>query len=147
MAALMSETAASSVAQVTSYANSKKVFLLRHAKSSWKIQKLPDFQRPLDPIKGIYELQLVSAYLLAKYKLPKLILCSSAERCKATWKLIDNAFKPNEQKEEEKEKEKEKEGDHQKKINRRKKKILLNIIKKIREIQKIQITTKKLIKN
>jgi len=116
MAALSStDTVASSI-----ITKSKKIFLLRHAKSSWKIQKLPDFQRPLDPIKSVSEVQLVSAYLLAKYKLPKLVLCSSAERCKATWKLINNAFKQNDQKEEkeaehQKEKLKEKkDSDHQK---------------------------------
>jgi len=112
-------TSTDTVASTLTYTNSKKIFLLRHAKSSWKIQKLPDFQRPLDPIKSIAEVQLVSAYLLSKYKLPKLVLCSSAERCKATWKLIDNAYKPNEQKEDkeiehQKEKQKEKSEHHQK---------------------------------
>ena len=61
----------------------KTLFLLRHAKSSWKRPELPDRLRPLN--RRGREAALAMGRLLAKESLwPDLILCSSAARTRET---------------------------------------------------------------
>ncbi|MHB8806435.1 MAG: SixA phosphatase family protein [Anaerolineaceae bacterium] len=61
----------------------KKVFLMRHAKSSWKDANIPDHDRPLKK-KGEKDVKAMAKMLKRKKHLPDFILCSSAERAKQT---------------------------------------------------------------
>lgn len=61
----------------------KNLFLIRHAKSSWKDSKLKDFDRPLNK-RGEENLKLMSKFFSEKYSAPDLILSSPAKRAKTT---------------------------------------------------------------
>jgi phosphohistidine phosphatase len=61
----------------------KKVFLMRHAKSSWKEANIPDHDRPVKK-KGEKDVKEMAKMLRHKKHLPDYILCSSAERAKQT---------------------------------------------------------------
>ncbi|MCX7610137.1 MAG: histidine phosphatase family protein [Ignavibacterium sp.] len=61
----------------------KNLFLIRHAKSSWKEPHLPDFERPLNK-RGKESLKIMSKFFSEKYPKPDLILSSPAERAKVT---------------------------------------------------------------
>ncbi|MGV8026782.1 MAG: histidine phosphatase family protein [Anaerolineaceae bacterium] len=61
----------------------KQVFLMRHAKSSWKDANIPDHDRPLKK-KGEKDVKTMAKMLKHKKHLPDFILCSSAERAKQT---------------------------------------------------------------
>lgn len=68
----------------------KKVFLMRHAKSSWKDANVPDHDRPVKK-KGEKDVKAMAKMLKHKKHLPDLILCSSAERAKQTAVLFKKA--------------------------------------------------------
>ena len=61
----------------------KKLYLLRHAKSSWDNPTLEDFDRPLNN-RGKNQLQFMKKYILKNLISPELILCSSSKRTKLT---------------------------------------------------------------
>ncbi len=61
----------------------KTLLLLRHAKSSWKDESLPDHERPLNK-RGKREAPEVGQHLLEHKWLPDLILCSTAVRARQT---------------------------------------------------------------
>jgi phosphohistidine phosphatase len=61
----------------------KNLFLIRHAKSSWKDSSLKDFDRPLNK-RGKENLKIMSRFFAEKYSKPDLILSSPAERAKVT---------------------------------------------------------------
>lgn len=61
----------------------KTLFLLRHAKSSWKDESLSDFERPLNR-RGKRASEAVGRYLKTKIVVPELILCSPAVRARET---------------------------------------------------------------
>jgi len=61
----------------------KNLFLIRHAKSSWKETGLKDFDRPLNK-RGKENLKMMSKFFADKFPKPDLILSSPAERAKQT---------------------------------------------------------------
>lgn len=65
----------------------KRVFLLRHAKSSWDDPALSDFERPLNR-RGRAAAPLVGRYLADHGLIPSLILCSAARRTRETLALL-----------------------------------------------------------
>ena len=67
-----------------------KIFLIRHAKSSWNNINLDDHERPLSK-KGISDALLIGKYLTGLSVSFEKILCSSSVRTKQTLELlIDN---------------------------------------------------------
>jgi len=65
----------------------KTLFLLRHAKSSWKDDTLPDFERPLNR-RGKDAAVTIGRYFKTSAIVPELILCSPAERARETLNLV-----------------------------------------------------------
>jgi len=61
----------------------KVILLLRHAKSAWGDTGLPDHDRPLNP-RGERAAEAMADHLLAKTRVPDLILCSTATRARQT---------------------------------------------------------------
>ena len=70
----------------------KTLFLLRHAKSSWKDETLPDFERPLNR-RGKRAAETIGRYFKTSAIVPELILCSPAERARETLNLVLKASK------------------------------------------------------
>ena len=64
-----------------------RLLLLRHAKSSWDDESLPDHDRPLAK-RGRKAAELVGAHLRASGPRPDLVLCSSATRTRETLELL-----------------------------------------------------------
>ncbi len=69
----------------------KTVTLFRHAKSSWSDPKLKDFDRPLAG-RGKKAAARMGTYMMKNGIWPDIILCSSAERTRATLRLAMKAF-------------------------------------------------------
>jgi phosphohistidine phosphatase len=65
----------------------KRLTLLRHAKSSWRDQGLPDSERPLSS-RGERDAPAMGLRLKAHKARPSLILTSHAKRAKSTAKII-----------------------------------------------------------
>jgi phosphohistidine phosphatase len=65
----------------------KRLFLLRHAKSSWDDPALDDHDRPLSA-RGRGAASLIGAYLDREQAEISLVLCSSARRTRETLELI-----------------------------------------------------------
>jgi phosphohistidine phosphatase len=65
----------------------KTLFLLRHAKSSWKDAGLSDFERPLNK-RGVHSANLLGGVLAKREPQPDLILSSPAVRAKETTLLV-----------------------------------------------------------
>ena len=65
----------------------KTLFLLRHAKSSWKDNTLPDHERPLNS-RGRRSAETMSSFLKQEKVSPDLILSSSAVRARDTIEII-----------------------------------------------------------
>ena len=65
----------------------KTLFLLRHAKSSWKDETLADFERPLNS-RGKRASQTMAAFLNQEKIKPDLILSSTAQRARETIEII-----------------------------------------------------------
>lgn len=65
----------------------KKLYLIRHAKSSWKNMALDDFDRPLNK-RGKVNAPFMAQKLKEKNIHPDLILSSPAKRAKATAKAF-----------------------------------------------------------
>ncbi|MGN6867982.1 MAG: SixA phosphatase family protein [Solirubrobacteraceae bacterium] len=63
--------------------SSKRLFILRHAKSSWDDPGLADHERPLAP-RGRRAVEAIAAHLNAAGITPELVLCSSARRTRET---------------------------------------------------------------
>jgi phosphohistidine phosphatase len=61
----------------------KRLFLLRHAKSSWDDPGLDDHERPLAP-RGQRACKVIAEHLRANAIEPELVLCSSARRTRET---------------------------------------------------------------
>lgn len=66
----------------------RRIFLLRHAKSSWAEAGLPDFDRPLNE-RGRKAARLMARHLAEADLRPAEILCSSARRTQETLSLIE----------------------------------------------------------
>ena len=65
----------------------KRLWLLRHAKSSWDDLSLPDSDRPLAP-RGRRAAELMAAHLAAADVRPRVVLCSSSLRTRQTLAAI-----------------------------------------------------------
>jgi phosphohistidine phosphatase len=65
----------------------KKLYLLRHAKSSWDDANLDDHQRPLNG-RGREAAGRIGRYLRDEGIVPQLVLCSSAARARETLELL-----------------------------------------------------------
>jgi phosphohistidine phosphatase len=60
-----------------------RLWLLRHAKSSWDDEELPDIDRPLAP-RGVRSAERMARYLDERSIRPELVLCSPALRARQT---------------------------------------------------------------
>jgi phosphohistidine phosphatase len=69
----------------------KHVYLLRHAKSSWKTRGVQDHDRPLAP-RGRRAAKAIAGYLLEHGIEPELVLCSTARRTRETLERIEPAL-------------------------------------------------------
>ncbi|MCB2103022.1 MAG: histidine phosphatase family protein [Rhodobacterales bacterium] len=65
----------------------KTLYLLRHAKSSWKDADLDDFDRPLKG-RGRRAGEAMGLHLAEKGRIPDLVLCSTARRTVETLDLL-----------------------------------------------------------
>ncbi|TDK48823.1 SixA phosphatase family protein [Algoriphagus formosus] len=75
----------------------KKIFLIRHAKSSWDEPWLRDHDRPLAQ-RGLKAAPIMGKRLLKKEIFPDLIISSTAERAKETAILVAKELGTNNQK-------------------------------------------------
>jgi phosphohistidine phosphatase len=69
----------------------KRVYLLRHAKSSWKDDSLADRERPLAG-RGRRAAKAMARHLEAEGIRPDLVLCSPARRSRETLERVESAF-------------------------------------------------------
>jgi phosphohistidine phosphatase len=69
----------------------KRIYLLRHAKSSWKEPSLPDRERPLAP-RGRRAAKAIARHLREQAIDPDLVLCSPARRARETLERIEAGF-------------------------------------------------------
>ena len=65
--------------------------LLRHAKSSWADEGLPDHDRPLAP-RGVKNAKRMAEHLRTVEMAPDLVLCSTALRTRQTLELVAPAL-------------------------------------------------------
>jgi len=63
--------------------SAKRLFVLRHAKSSWDSPALDDHERPLAP-RGRRAIEVMSLYMRASGIEPQVVLCSSSRRTRET---------------------------------------------------------------
>ena len=69
----------------------KRVYLLRHAKSSWKDRSRADRDRPLAG-RGKRAAKAVAGHIEAERIRPELVLCSPARRTRETLERVEAAF-------------------------------------------------------
>ena len=69
----------------------KRIYLLRHAKSSWKDTSLPDHDRPLAG-RGRRAAKAIAGHLREQGIEPELVLCSSARRARETLDRIESSL-------------------------------------------------------
>jgi phosphohistidine phosphatase len=69
----------------------KRVYLLRHAKSSWKHPELADHDRPLVR-RGKRAAKGIAKHMRAQELEPELVLCSTARRARETLERIEPAL-------------------------------------------------------
>jgi phosphohistidine phosphatase len=69
----------------------KRLYLLRHAKSSWKDTNLPDHDRPLAG-RGRRAAKAMARHLREQGIEPELVLCSTARRARETLDRIEPAL-------------------------------------------------------
>lgn len=74
----------------------KKLFVMRHAKSSWSNEGLSDYERPLNP-RGTKDAPRMGKLLLDNDLVPDLILTSSAKRAHTTAELVAMASNYNQE--------------------------------------------------
>jgi phosphohistidine phosphatase len=65
----------------------KTLYIVRHAKSSWKNPDLADFDRPLNK-RGKKDAEAMGKRMKNQLILPDLIICSPAKRARKTAKMI-----------------------------------------------------------
>ena len=65
----------------------KTIYLLRHAKSSWKDPDLADLDRPLNK-RGKKSAAAMAAFMAEGRMTPDLVLCSAAKRTRSTLKKV-----------------------------------------------------------
>jgi phosphohistidine phosphatase len=64
-----------------------RLWLLRHAKSSWQDDELPDIERPLAP-RGRRAADAIARYIARESIRPELVLCSPAARARETLERV-----------------------------------------------------------
>ena len=69
----------------------RTLYLLRHAKSSWSDDTLPDRERPLAP-RGRRDGKRIAKHLTQLQIQPELVLCSPAKRTRETLELLRPAL-------------------------------------------------------
>ena len=69
----------------------KTIFLLRHAKSSWKDTAIEDRERPLAK-RGQRAAQVMADHVARTGILPAQILCSPARRARETLEIVERGF-------------------------------------------------------
>ena len=69
----------------------KRLYLLRHAKSSWDDPALDDVDRPL-AARGRRAAPRMGAYMRERGYRPAIALCSPARRAEETWTLVRGAL-------------------------------------------------------
>jgi phosphohistidine phosphatase len=69
----------------------KKLYLLRHAKSSWADIELTDHERPLNQ-RGEKDIPRIASWLSQKLECPELVLSSDSVRTKLTLKPVAAAW-------------------------------------------------------
>jgi phosphohistidine phosphatase len=69
----------------------KRLYLLRHAKSSWKDSSLPDQDRPLAR-RGRRAAKAIARYVRERDIQPELVVCSTARRARETLDRIEPAL-------------------------------------------------------
>jgi phosphohistidine phosphatase len=69
----------------------KRLYLLRHAKSSWKDTSLPDHDRPLAG-RGRRAAKAIARHMREHGVEPELVLCSTAQRARQTLDRIEPAL-------------------------------------------------------
>ncbi len=67
----------------------KRLYLLRHAKSSWDDPSLADHERPLAP-RGRKASKRIAKYIRSEKIRPDLVLCSSSARTQATLERLQS---------------------------------------------------------
>jgi phosphohistidine phosphatase len=72
----------------------KRLYLLRHAKSSWDDQTLADHDRPLAP-RGRRAAKVMAKHLRGKGISPELVLCSPSTRTRQTLKRLAPGLRKN----------------------------------------------------
>lgn len=65
----------------------KQLYLIRHAKSSWKDPFQPDFERPLKK-RGVHDARIMGKLLKKNYPLPDVLFSSPAQRTRQTALLL-----------------------------------------------------------
>lgn len=66
----------------------RQIFLMRHAKSSWDDPSQSDFERGLNN-RGRKNARIMAKFLGKSHIRPAMILCSAAERTRATYEIIE----------------------------------------------------------
>ncbi len=69
----------------------KRLWLLRHAKSSWDYPGLADHDRPLAP-RGRKAAKRIARWVEANDVRPELVLCSTAVRAQSTLELVSHGL-------------------------------------------------------
>ncbi|MEM7214196.1 MAG: histidine phosphatase family protein [Pseudomonadota bacterium] len=70
-----------------------RLYVMRHAKSSWAVPGARDFDRELND-RGKSDLLLISREIAKENLIPELVLCSSSVRTRQTLDCISDALKP-----------------------------------------------------
>ncbi len=71
--------------------NTRRLSLVRHAKSSWRFRSLDDFRRPLNK-RGLRDCAKMPRLLAKKLPQPELLLSSDAVRAVQTCQALADAF-------------------------------------------------------
>jgi len=69
----------------------KKLYIVRHAKSSWDYPELSDEERPLNK-RGKRDAPLMAAFIADKIECPDVFVCSHAKRAIKTAEAFSRAF-------------------------------------------------------
>jgi phosphohistidine phosphatase len=69
----------------------RRLILLRHAKSDRGILGIPDHARPLNA-RGKEAARRIGAYMAKHHLVPDQVLCSTAQRTRETWTLVEEAL-------------------------------------------------------
>ena len=67
--------------------STKKLFLMRHAKSDWADSSLSDMERPLNA-RGRASAPLMARWIQSHRSIPDVVLCSTAIRTRQTLGLL-----------------------------------------------------------